>query len=109
MNQNIIELLTELCQTETPITLSSLRNSINIINESEDYDDYVAFKTSFAYGGWIKFIVNNKKYIIFFIPYDKKIIRLRRDYEPNDIVIIGKISFDGKDVCCNEKYCIPRN
>ena len=60
----MIESIIELAENKVPITLKSLKNTFEIISESNKYDTFVAFRGSIT-GGWIRVKYNEKKICYF--------------------------------------------
>ena len=105
----MIESIIELAENKVPITLKSLKNTFEVISESDKYDTFVAFRGSIT-GGWIRVKYNGKKYAIFFISNkDKK--KIIRQYEDEDEVIIVDIdqinddSITRRILYIDKEYC----
>ena len=105
----MIENIIELAENKVPITLKSLKNTFEIISESDKYDTFVAFRGSIT-GGWIRVKYNEKKYAIFFIS-SKDMGKMMRQYDDREEVIIVDIdqinddSITRKILYIDKEYC----
>ena len=105
----MIENIIELAENKVPITLKSLKNTFEIISESNKYDTFIAFRGSIT-GGWIRVKHNEKKYAIFFIS-SKDMGKIIRRYEDEDEVIIVDIdqinddSMTRRILYIDKEYC----
>ena len=70
--ENKIDFLIELAESCTPVTLSSLINTFDIIYfKSTSYSGYYTFKPN-IYGAQIRIAYNENQYYIYFVPYNRK-------------------------------------
>ena len=105
----MIENIIELAENKVPITLKSLKNTFEIISESDKYDTFIAFRGSIT-GGWIRVKYDEKKYAIFFIS-SKDMGKMMRQYDDREEVIIVDIdqinddSITRKILYIDKEYC----
>ena len=105
----MLENIIELAANKVPITLKSLKNSFNVMLESNEYEGFLAFKGPIA-GGWIKVNYNEKRYIIFFISYED-MGKIMRQYKDTEEVILVEIDHTNKNwitkeiLYIDEDYC----
>ena len=67
--ENVIDILVELAQSGTPVTLSSLANTFDKVNYlSCNYSGYYTFVNG-VYGGQARVEYNEMQYYIYFVPY----------------------------------------
>ena len=67
--ENVIDILVELAQSGTPVTLSSLANTFDKVNYlSCNYSGYYTFVNG-VYGGQARVEYNEISYYIYFVPY----------------------------------------
>ena len=99
----LIDNLIELGANIIPINLGSLVNSIKDTDRSGYYNEYGAFKDHIR-GGWIEFKHKEKKYLMFFIPYNAA-----SDIYWNisdEIIIVRLAKYDSHEILFNnDMYC----
>ena len=102
----MLEYLTELAETETPITLKSLENSFDDLNcHVLYYCDSNSFIEGIN-GGWLFGRKDSVSMRVYVVPYNFK-AEYRQKAKPDDEVIIVKLSNRGnnKIYFLNNKYC----
>ena len=101
----MLEYLTELAETETPITLKSLENSFDNWCYTLNYCDTNSFIRG-VYGSWFIGRKDSESMRIYIVPYNFK-TEYGQKPKPSDEVIIVKLSnsSDNKIYFLNDKYC----
>ena len=99
--ENVIDILVELAQSGTPVTLSSLANTFDKVN----YLGYYTFANG-IYGGQARVEYNEISYYIYFVPYYRN-AKPDEDIKAKDDVRIVEIynANKSKHLYFDKRYC----
>lgn len=104
--EDVIEILIELAESGTPVTLSSLVNTFERINYlSCNYSGYYTFVNG-VHGGQIRVEYNGIEYFIYFVPYYRNAKPDEEVKAKDDVRIVQIFNADeNKYLYFNGKYC----